>query len=44
VLTEDSAAAEVHIRAFFALPWLDAERNRGAQPARVVDCTTAPAA
>jgi len=39
VLTEDSAAAEVHIRGILALPWLDRERIAARNLHAVVDCT-----
>ena len=39
VVTEDAAAAEVHIRGILALPWLDRERIAARQLHAVIDCT-----
>ncbi|MFQ5600737.1 MAG: phosphoglucosamine mutase [Candidatus Krumholzibacteriia bacterium] len=38
VLTEDSAAAEVHIRSILKQPWLDRDRIAGRRMHAVVDC------
>jgi phosphomannomutase len=39
VVTEDAAAAEVHIRGILALPWIDRERIAARQLHAVIDCT-----
>ncbi len=38
-LTEDPAAAEVHIRGILALPWIDRDAIAARRPKVVVDCT-----
>jgi phosphomannomutase len=38
-LSEDTAAAEVHIRGILELPWLDCERIAARRPHVVIDCT-----
>jgi len=39
IVTEDAAAAEVHIRGILGLPWLDRDRIADRQLHAVVDCT-----